>query len=193
MSSKKKKTQNEEAVEPVTGSAIPGPLPEGPEGVADTPGADELLDRLMRLQAEYENYRKRVAREKREWTGRAVEALVLDLLPVLDSFERALESAQESTDVKVLLDGMNLVKRQLADALAANGVKPIEAKGEPFDPNHHEAFLSRPVEEGEEPGILVEEILKGYRMGDRTIRPTRGMVTVAQEQETDSDPSPEDE
>ena len=86
-----------------------------------------------------------------------------------------------------VLDGMKLVMRQLADALAKNGVKPIDARGEPFDPNHHEAFLSRPVAEGEEPGILVEEILTGYRMGDRTIRPTRGIVTVQEEQEPESE------
>ncbi len=151
------------------------------------------MDRLMRLQAEHENYRKRVAREKSEWTARAVETLVLDLLPVLDSFDRALESARETTDAKALLAGMELVMRQFADALAQNGVKPIEARGEPFDPNHHEAFLSRPAEEGEEPGILVEEILKGYRMGDRTIRPTRGIVTVARESETSPDSGSEDE
>jgi len=193
MSSKKKKNKHEDAPEPMEGPEVSGPSSEEPEAVAETPGAEELIDRLMRLQAEYENYRKRVTREKREWTGRAVEALVLDLLPVLDSFDRALEAAEGSTDASALRDGMNLVMRQLADALAQNGVKPIEARGEPFDPNHHEAFLSRPVEEGEEPGILVEEIQKGYRMGERTIRPTRGIVTVAQEQEPDQTPGSEDE
>ena len=116
-----------------------------------------------------------------------------DLLPVLDSFDRALEAAEGSTDAQVLLDGMNLVMRQLADSLAKNGVKPIDAKGQPFDPNHHEAFLSRPVEQGEEPGVLVEEILKGYRMGERTIRPTRGIVTVAKEPEPDLESGSEDE
>ena len=196
MSNKKKKTTNDEASEPVENSARPpeeNPEADSSDPAAAEPTTGDLLDRLMRLQAEYENYRKRVSREKREWTGRAVETLVLDLLPVLDSFDRAIQSAEGSTDARVLLDGMNLVQRQLADALAQNGVKAIEARGEPFDPNHHEAFLSRPVEEGEEPGILVEEILTGYRMGDRTIRPTRGIVTVAKEQDSDQTPGTEDE
>ncbi len=193
MSSNQQRNTNDDAPESVDGPEVSGSSSDEPEAVAETPVAEELLERLMRLQAEYENYRKRVAREKREWTGRAVEALVLDLLPVLDSFDRALESAEGATDAKALQDGMSLVMRQLADALAANGVKPIEARGEPFDPNHHEAFLSRPVEEGEEPGILVEEILKGYRMGERTIRPTRGIVTVVQERKPDPESGSEDE
>ncbi len=197
MSRQKKKPGEDDSVGPSEGRSPSGPLPEEPETVDEStdavPGAEVLLDRLMRLQAEYENFRKRVAREKLEWTGRAVESLVLDLLPVLDSFDRALAAAEESTDAKAVQDGMNLVMRQFTDALALNGVKPIEAKGESFDPNLHEAFLSRPVEEGEVPGILVEEISRGYRMGDRTIRPTRGIVTVAPEPEADSVSSLEDE
>jgi len=191
MSKQKKKPSRDDAVPPSEDQAPSPAQPE--ESEAPAPGAEELLDRLMRLQAEYENHRKRVAREKLQWTGRAVESLVLDLLPVLDSFDRALAAAEESTDADALKDGMSLVMRQLKDALAQNGVKSIEAKGEPFDPNLHEAFLSRPVEEGEVPGILVEEISKGYRMGDRTIRPTRGIVTVAPEPEANSVTSSEDE
>jgi molecular chaperone GrpE len=185
----------DDATEPLDGEPVSGPLADDP-GVAEpapAPAADELLNRLMRLQAEYENYRKRVTREQQEWTRRAVERLVLDLLPVLDSFDRALVSAEGSTDAGAVLEGMKLVMRQLAEALAQNGVKPIEARGEPFDPNHHEAFLSRPVAAGEQPGILVEEILKGYRMGDRTIRATRGIVTVPAERDPGPDPGSEDE
>lgn len=194
-SHKNKKKTNDDDLDPSVDPATVGPSPEAaePAPAAAEPTADELLSRLMRLQAEYENYRKRVTREKQEWTGRAVESLVLDLLPVLDSFDRALQSAQGTTDAESLLSGMNLVMRQLVDALGMNGVKPIEAKGEPFDPNHHEAFLSRPAQDGEEPGILVEEIQKGYRMGERTIRPTRGIVTVAKEQEPDPESGPEDD
>ena len=203
MNSEKKNQNIDDEMDPLegpttSGQSSEGPAPSGslseePDSVEEAQTSAQLLERLMRLQAEYENYRKRAAREKVQWTGRAVEGLVLDLLPALDSFDRALESARESTDAKAILEGMELVMRQLLDALAQNGVKPVDAKGEPFDPNHHEAFLSRPVEQDEAPGILVEEILKGYRMGDRTIRPTRGIVSVAPEPEADSTSSPEDE
>jgi molecular chaperone GrpE len=151
----------------------------------------ELMDRLMRVTAEFENYRKRIAREQAEWRDRAVEGLVLDLLPVLDSFDRALAAEESAADPDALRHGMELVRKQLSDALTARGVKPIEAVGEPFDPALHEAFLSRPVDEGEEPGTLVEEVVKGYRLGERTIRPTRGIVAVAEEAGPDPDPDPE--
>jgi molecular chaperone GrpE len=169
-------------------------MPEVDDFVEDTGSErDELLDRLMRLQAEYENYRKRMAREKSEWSARAKEGLVLDLLPVLDSFDRAISTAGESADPKALLEGMDLVMRQLSGALKNHGVTPIDAVGEAFDPNLHEAFLSRPAAESEAPGTLVAEILKGYRMGERTIRPTRGMIAVAEEKKTDPDEGPEEE
>ena len=153
----------------------------------------EILDRLMRLSAEYDNYRKRVAREKEAWSFQALEGLVLDLLPVLDSFERAIGAAEGATDSAALLDGMKLVEKQLAGALKARGVEAIDARGEKFDPALHEAFLSRPAEAGEEPGTIAEEIVTGYRMGDRTIRPTRGMVVVAQEEGSDSASDSEEE
>ena len=153
----------------------------------------ELLDRLMRLSAEYENYRKRVAREKEAWTLRALEGLVLDRLPVLDSFERAIGAAEGDADAGALLSGMKLVEKQLAGALKARDIEPIEALGEMFDPSLHEAFLSRPAQAGEAPGTIVEEIVTGYRMGDRTIRPTRGMIVVAEEEGSGAEPGPEEE
>lgn len=173
-----------------------GPAPE--TGVEDALAALEreraqLLDRLMRLTAEFENYRKRIAREQAEWRDRAVEDLVLDLLPVLDSFDRALAEDAAEADPAALRAGMELVRKQLRDALAARGVEPIEAVGRPFDPAVHEAFLSRPAGEGEEPGSLVTEVVKGYRLGDRTIRPTRGVVAAAPETGPDDDEGPEEE
>ena len=145
----------------------------------------------MRVTAEFENYRKRISREQREWRARAMESLVLDLLPVQDSFDRAIESADDSADAASILEGMRLVHRQLVGALERHGVKPIEALGEPFDPQLHEAFSSRPVEEDEEPGTVVLEIEKGYLMDDRTIRATKGIVAVAPEGGSESAPEEE--
>ncbi|MHC4471014.1 MAG: nucleotide exchange factor GrpE [Planctomycetota bacterium] len=153
---------------------------------------DEVMDRLLRLTAEFENYRKRLARERSSWTARAVETLVLDILPALDSFDRAMLSAGESDDPAALRDGMELVHRQLLSALSSHGVAPIDALGQPFDPNLHEGFLSRPAGPGEVPGTIVEEVEKGYRLGDRTIRATKGIVAAA-EDDSGSSASPEEE
>ena len=154
---------------------------------------ERLLDRLMRLQAEFENYRKRVDRERVVWGERAQERLVLDLLPVQDSFDRAIDSAGESSDAVAVLEGLKLVHRMLVGALKKHGVEAIEAIGRPFDPKVHEALTTRPVGEGEDEGAIVEEVGKGYRMGDRTIRATRGIVAVAPDAETGSPASPEEE
>lgn len=154
---------------------------------------DLYLDRLRRLQAEFENYRKRITREQSQWSARALERLVLDLLPVVDSFELALAAAGGGGDAKSLLEGMKLVHRQLVGALGTHGVTPIESEGSAFDPKLHEAFLTRPVQEGEEAGTLVQEIVKGYRMGDRTIRATRGIVTVAPQEDSGSDSEPQED
>ncbi len=181
----------------------PDPAPPPGEEVAETApdtGAEapeldaaELLDRLQRLQAEFENYRKRKAREREGWAARAVEALVLDLLPVLDSFDRAIEAARGAEAVEPVLEGMSLVHRQLLGALKKHGVEPIEALGRPFDPNLHEAFMSRPPQGGEEPGTIVQEYQKGYRLGDRTIRATKSVVAAVPEEEAGPEAGPEEE
>lgn len=178
----------------IDGNDGPGPEPEAGDAlVALENERAQLMDRLMRLTAEFENYRKRIAREQAEWRDRAVEDLVLDLLPVLDSFDRALADQAGEADSAALRAGMELVQKQLRDALAARGVEPIDAVGKPFDPAVHEAFLSRPAGEGEEPGSLVTEVVKGYRLRDRTIRPTRGIVAASPETGPDADEGPEEE
>jgi molecular chaperone GrpE len=163
----------EEALEP---DETAGDGAEPPEAEDLKAERDRLMDRLMRLQAEFENFRKRMVRERSEWESRAREKIVLDLLPVVDSFDRALTSASGSSDEEGILNGMMLVHKQLLDALKANEVTPIEALGEPFDPNLHEAFMSRPAAGGETPGTIVEEFATGYRMGERVIRATKGIV-----------------
>ena len=111
----------------------------------------------------------------------------LYLLPVVDSFDRALAATPVSSEDEGLRDGMMLVHKLLLDALKSHGVTAIEALGEPFDPNLHEAFMSRPAGKGETPGTIVQEFATGYRMGDRVIRPTKGVVAGEPESETDSE------
>jgi molecular chaperone GrpE len=134
---------------------------------------DEYLDSLQRLKAEFDNFRKRTARESAAQSARASEALVKELLPVLDDLERALVAAEQHEEAK-LEDGVRLVHRALADVLVRAGLSEIETDGV-FDPHVHEALLAQPVE-GAEPGSVVEVLQKGYRLGDRVLRPARVVV-----------------
>jgi len=135
---------------------------------------DTLLDRLARLQAEFENTRKRNAREQQEFRDYALADTLKTLLPVLDSFDRALQaSSAEKSDLR---NGLELIYRQLQDALTKVGVRVIAAKGEMFDPHVHEAIEMVDTSEARDHQIL-EELQKGYKLKDRLLRPA--MVKVA--------------
>jgi molecular chaperone GrpE len=134
---------------------------------------DEHLDDLKRVAAEFENYRKRVARDQASLAARAHERLVKELLPVLDDLERALEAASEHQEGKVE-EGVRLVQRELQEALGKEGLVEIETNGN-FDPHVHEALLSQPSERDD--GAILEVLQKGYRLGDRVLRPARVVVS----------------
>jgi molecular chaperone GrpE len=135
---------------------------------------DELFDRLQRLAAEFDNFRKRAAREQGEILARANERLVKELLPVLDDLGRALEAAGEHEEAK-LEEGVRLVHRSLASLLEREGLAEIETDGK-FDPHVHEALLTQPSELDE--GSVLEVIQKGYRLGRRVLRPARVVVSA---------------
>ena len=134
---------------------------------------DEYLDSLQRLKAEFDNYRKRVARDQGDLVARASERLVKQLIPVLDDLERTLEAAASHDEGK-LADGVRLVHRALAEALAKEGLVEVDTDGA-FDPHVHEALLTQPGDEAE-PGSVLQVLQKGYRLGDRVIRPARVVV-----------------
>jgi molecular chaperone GrpE len=134
---------------------------------------DEYLNDLKRVAADFENYRKRVARDQEGLVARAHERLVKELLPVLDDLERALEAAAQHEEAK-LEEGVRLVHRELMEALAREGLVEVETDGQ-FDPHVHEALLSQPSEQ--EDGSVVEVLQKGYRLGDRVLRPARVVVS----------------
>jgi molecular chaperone GrpE len=134
---------------------------------------DEYLDALQRLKAEFENYRKRVSRDQSEFVTRATERLMKQLLPVLDDLERALEAAAEHEEAK-LEEGVRLVHRSLADALAKEGLVEVETEGA-FDPHVQEALLAQPSEAEE--GTVIQVLQKGYKLGDRVLRPARVVVS----------------
>src|SRR5919109_1986775 len=135
--------------------------------------AEEHLDDLRRLAAEFENYKKRTAREQAALSARATERLVKELLPIVDDLERALEAAEQHEEAK-LEDGVRLVHRELRGTLEKEGLQEIETDGE-FDPHVHEALLSQPSEEDD--GAILEVIQKGYRLGDRVLRPARVVIS----------------
>ena len=134
---------------------------------------DEYLDALQRLKAEFDNFRKRTAREQESLVSRAHERLVKELLPVIDDLERALEAAAQHEEAK-LEEGVRLVHRSLLGILAQEGLAEIETDGA-FDPHVHEALLAQPAAEAE-PGSVVQVLQKGYRLGDRVLRPARVVV-----------------
>jgi molecular chaperone GrpE len=147
------------------------------ELAAVTQERDDYLDRLQRLKAEFDNYRKRAARDQESFSARANERLVKELLPVVDDLERALGAAEQHEEAK-LEEGVRLVHRALRDTLAREGLEEIETDGK-FDPHVHEALLSQPSEAEE--GSVIEVVQKGYRLGDRVLRPARVVVAAAKE------------
>jgi molecular chaperone GrpE len=135
---------------------------------------DTLLDRLARLQAEFDNFRKRNAREQQDFRDYALAEAIKLLLPVLDSFDRALAAQEGSNDE--FHAGIALINRQFHDALAKLGVEPIEARGEPFDPTLHQAVAMVETQEAEDHHVL-DELQRGYMLKNRLLRPA--MVRVA--------------
>lgn len=142
----------------------------------------DLKDRLARRQADFENYRKRVERERSDTYERAVAEIAAKLLPVLDNLKRALDveanvESTESDEFRHFLSGVDLIFKQLTGVLEALGVKPITAVGARFDPHIHEAVVSESTDEYE-PDTVMQEIIRGYRLGEKLIRPALVKVAV---------------
>ena len=196
-------TEQEEAFD--TGGSPPSPSPQAdgsPGEVAPRAGGPEvaelvatraelkrlegevkdLRDSVARRQADFENYRKRMDRERAETYNRVVADIASKLLPVLDNLKRALESeasleASESDEFRHFLSGVDLIYKQLTGVLDALGVKPVLAEGEQFDPHLHEAVVTEPTDDYE-PDTIIQEIVRGFRLGDKLIRPSLVKVAV---------------
>ena len=153
-----------------------------PEEAADTaaepvPSPEEILnDRLLRLQADFDNYRKRIDRERTDWAVFANEKLLKDLLPALDTFELGLANGEKAGAPAALLEGLRLVRTQFESALAKSNVTPIDAEGQPFDPNLHEAITHMPSPEVPE-GTVIAQTRRGWKMGDKLLRPSQVVVS----------------
>ena len=136
---------------------------------------DALQDRLLRTAAEFDNYRKRIERERRDQADSAAASAIEDLLPIVDNLERALQ-APVGTDAEGYRKGVELVHQQMMELLRRRGVKPIQAIGADFDPRFHEAVVHEPSADHRE-GEVMEELRRGYTLGERLLRPA--MVKVA--------------
>ena len=134
---------------------------------------DEYLALAQRVQADFDNFRKRAIRDQERLVAHAHERLVRELLPVLDGLERALEAAEQHEEAK-LVEGVQLVERSLRAALAKEGLAEIATDGA-FDPHVHEALLTQPSDEVE-PGSVLGVVQRGYRLGDKVVRPARVIV-----------------
>ncbi|SHN11074.1 nucleotide exchange factor GrpE [Gracilibacillus kekensis] len=138
---------------------------------------DDLQNHLLRVQAEYDNFRKRTKKEKEADLKYKSQSVVTELLPVLDNFERALQVEVEDKAAKGIVEGLEMVYRQLKTVLESEGVTEIETDGQTFDPNMHQAVM-QVEEDGYESNQIVETMQKGYQLKDRVIRPA--MVKVNQ-------------
>jgi molecular chaperone GrpE len=139
---------------------------------------ERLQDRLLRLQAEFENYKKRMAREKAEHLKFAHEGLILDLLPVLDNLERALAAARAEAGSSPLIEGIEMIVRLFRSVLEKAGVKAMDTVGQPFDPARHQAVAQVDASSGEA-NLVVEEVQKGYLIENRVLRPAMVKVSRA--------------
>lgn len=135
----------------------------------------ETKDKYLRLYSEFDNFRKRTAKEKVETILNATEGLVKDLLPVLDDFQRAKEAMDKTEDVKAIKEGIDLIYHKFYKVLESKGLKPIEAKDQPFDVELHECVTQFPAEEGKK-GMVIDELEKGYFLNDKVIRYAKVVV-----------------
>ncbi len=137
---------------------------------------DRFRDLALRSQADFENYKKRCAREKEEAIKYANSSLLERLVAIVDNFELGLSAAREESESSPIYSGLNLVFKQLNDFLAENGLQPVEAVGQTFDPNLHEAIAHEPSEEFPE-GTVIRQLRRGYRLKDRLLRPSSVVVS----------------
>jgi len=136
----------------------------------------ELHDKYLRLSAEFDNYRKRTLKEKMELTKSAGEQLLVNILPVVDDFERGMKSISDAKDIESIKEGIKLIYNKLKEFLNQNGVKEIEASNKEFDIDYHEAITKTPVQDEKLKGKVVDIIEKGYILNDKVIRFSKVVV-----------------
>ncbi len=139
---------------------------------------DELRDLAQRTRADFENYQKRIQRDLAQERRYAHGSLAADLLPALDNLDRATAAAKQAGETGPLVQGVALVQSQVLDILRRHGITPIDAQGQPFDPNLHQAVMQQPSG-GVPPGTVLQVLEQGYKLHDRVLRPARVVVSAA--------------
>jgi molecular chaperone GrpE len=140
---------------------------------------EEINDKYLRLYSDFENFRKRTAKDKVDMIKFASQETIKDLLPIVDDYERALEDFNSQEQIpQTSKEGLELIYNKLMTTLKQKGVEPIIAKGEQFDENLHEAISQFPATDEAQKGIIIEEVLKGYKMYDRVIRFSKVVVAI---------------
>ncbi|MCC3380099.1 nucleotide exchange factor GrpE [Paenibacillus farraposensis] len=167
----------QEQEEPVNETAAPEAQEEDTEVAKLRAEAEEHQQRLLRAQADFDNFRRRTLKEKEELAKYASMKLVTELVPVLDNFERALSTAQQGAESESFAKGVEMIFRQFESVLQAEGVTAMNAVGQPFNPEFHQAIMQVESEEHEE-GIVVEEVQKGYMLKDKVLRPAMVKVSM---------------
>lgn len=178
--------------------------PQTPEPIIQSAAVDEMpadvgaepesvpLERLQRLQADFDNYRKRMSRERAEIVDRATEDLMLELLPVLDHFDIALRHAAEQTVDTAMVEGFRLVAEQLETALKKFGLQAVVAEGIPFDPHEHEAVAHLPDPDNPE-GMITAQTRRGFRLGKKLLRASQVVVSRGAPSDAESETLQEEE
>ncbi len=149
---------------------------------------EDEKDRCLRLSAEFENLRKRTQKDKEEFVKYANEKLIIELIDIMESFERGLENANESSNNDKLIKGMELIYKQLKNVLEKNGLVPIKALGEKFDPYKHEAMMQTPSDDSAE-DIVLEEFQRGYMLNNKVIRYSKVRVSKNKDMDNENEVS----
>jgi molecular chaperone GrpE len=152
--------------------------------------AAEYFDQLLRLRAEFENFRKRADREKSDARAWGKQEVLMPLVGLIDVFEQALSQTQKAKDLKHVVQGLEMLHKTFTQFIKTEGLEPIETVGKPFDPLTSEAMAQQEVDE-EQSGQVLEELQKGYRFQGKVLRPSRVRVGVAKKQEKPESPEPE--
>lgn len=169
-------TVQEEELPPAEAEEVPETKDSAPEEETQSP-EEVLQDRMLRLQADFDNFRKRMAREKKDWIAFATENLIMELLPVMDHFELGLEDGEKNGAPESLINGFRLIYSQLGSAMEKSGVQTIDAvPGDAFDPHLHEAITHLPSEEIPADAVI-SQTRRGYRMGDKLLRAAQVVVS----------------
>ena len=171
-----KDLEYDQEVEDLLADNLEDELPKEAEEAGSSEELAQLQDSYLRLMAEYDNYRKRTIKEKADLIKNGGEKVLIGLLPVVDDFQRALETIDKATDLTAVKEGVDLIYQKFRSFLQQNGVKETEMAGQPFDADLHEAIATVPAQNEEQQGKIIDNVQTGYTLNDKVIRHAKVVV-----------------